>query len=209
MKIGASSAVYGYIASKQTHGSLATDNDREMAMSYQEKAQKAKEEENNLIKNITNQLRGLYSSMINGSSTDYKKLNIIRTYLHYKFGNGQPMYVDITGMHIPTISAKRDFNDEVGKIKSINTFSISKLSTIGITVGSARFRYAGNNKVEILGDKYDFDLRKGASLERNIATLIGGIIHDVPILPSSIMSNLTTGGTDYDIIFKGLATVNP
>ncbi len=74
-------------------------------------------------------------------------------------------------MHIPTISAKRDFNDEVGKIKSINTFSISKLSTIGITVGSARFRYAGNNKVEILGDKYDFDLRKGASLERNIATL--------------------------------------
>ena len=29
----ASSAVYGYIASKQTHGSLATDNDRKTAMS--------------------------------------------------------------------------------------------------------------------------------------------------------------------------------
>ena len=206
MKIGASSAVYGYIASKQTHGSLATDNDREMAMSYQEKAQKAKEEENNLIKRIDNGLKRAYSGVNNAH---HEQLSFKLTYLHYKFGGGQPLYVDITGMHIPTISAKRDFNDEVGKIKSINTFSISKLSTIGITVGSARFRYAGNNKVEILGDKYDFDLRKGASLERNIATLIGGIIHDVPILPSSIMSNLTTGGTDYDIIFKGLATVNP
>ena len=40
MKIGASSAAYGYIASKQTHGRLATDSDRETAMSYQEKAQK-------------------------------------------------------------------------------------------------------------------------------------------------------------------------
>ena len=206
MKIGASSAVYGYIASKQTHGSLATDNDREMAMSYQEKAQKAKEEENNLIKRIDNGLKRAYSGVNNAH---HEQLSFKLTYLHYKFGGGQPLYVDITGMHIPTISAKRDFNDEVGKIKSINTFSISKLSTIGITVGSARFRYAGNNKVEILGDKYDFDLRKGASLERNIATLIEGIIHDVPILPSSIMSNLTTGGTDYDIIFKGLATVNP
>ena len=204
--MGASSAVYGYIASKQTHGSLATDNDREMAMSYQEKAQKAKEEENNLIKRIDNGLKSAYSGVNNAH---HEQLSFKLTYLHYKFGGGQPLYVDITGMHIPTISAKRDFNDEVGKIKSINTFSISKLSTIGITVGSARFRYAGNNKVEILGDKYDFDLRKGASLERNIATLIGGIIHDVPILPSSIMSNLTTGGTDYDIIFKGLATVNP
>lgn len=204
--MGASSAVYGYIASKQTHGSLATDNDREMAMSYQEKAQKAKEEENNLIKRIDNGLKRAYSGVNNAH---HEQLSFKLTYLHYKFGGGQPLYVDITGMHIPTISAKRDFNDEVGKIKSINTFSISKLSTIGITVGSARFRYAGNNKVEILGDKYDFDLRKGASLERNIATLIGGIIHDVPILPSSIMSNLTTGGTDYDIIFKGLATVNP
>ena len=206
MKIGASSAVYGYIASKQTHGSLATDNDRETAMSYQEKAQKAKEEENNLIKRIDNGLKRAYSGVNNAH---HEQLSFKLTYLHYKFGGGQPLYVDITGMHIPTISAKRDFNDEVGKIKSINTFSISKLSTIGITVGSARFRYAGNNKVEILGDKYDFDLRKGASLERNIATLIGGIIHDVPILPSSIMSNLTTGGTDYVIIFKGLATVNP
>ncbi len=206
MKIGASSAVYGYIASKQTHGSLATDSDRETAMSYQEKAQKAKEEENNLIKRIDNGLKRAYSGVNNAH---HKQLSFKLTYLHYKFGGGQPLYVDITGMHIPTISAKRDFNDEVGKIKSINTFSISKLSTIGITVGSAHFRYAGNNKVEILGDKYDFDLRKGASLERNIATLIGGIIHDVPILPSSIMSNLTTGGTDYDIIFKGLATVNP
>ena len=204
--MGASSAVYGYIASKQTHGSLATDNDREMAMSYQEKAQKAKEEENNLIKRIDNGLKRAYSGVNNAH---HEQLSFKLTYLHYKFGGGQPLYVDITGMHIPTISAKRDFNDEVGKIKSINTFSISKLSTIGITVGRARFRYAGNNKVEILGDKYDFDLRKGASLERNIATLIGGIIHDVPILPSSIMSNLTTGGTDYDIIFKGLATVNP
>ena len=204
--MGASSAVYGYIASKQTHGSLATDNDRETAMSYQEKAQKAKEEENNLIKRIDNGLKRAYSGVNNAH---HEQLSFKLTYLHYKFGGGQPLYVDITGMHIPTISAKRDFNDEVGKIKSINTFSISKLSTIGITVGSARFRYAGNNKVEILGDKHDFDLRKGASLERNIATLIGGIIHDVPILPSSIMSNLTTGGTDYDIIFKGLATVNP
>ena len=204
--MGASSAVYGYIASKQTHGSVATDSDRETAMSYQENAQKAKEEENNLIKRIDNGLKRAYSGVNNAH---HEQLSFKLTYLHYKFGGGQPLYVDITGMHIPTISAKRDFNDEVGKIKSINTFSISKLSTIGITVGSARFRYAGNNKVEILGDKYDFDLRKGASLERNIATLIGGIIHDVPILPSSIMSNLTTGGTDYDIIFKGLATVNP
>ena len=204
--MGASSAVYGYIASKQTHGSLATDSDRKTAMSYQEKAQKAKEEENNLIKRIDNGLKRAYSGVNNAH---HEQLSFKLTYLHYKFGGGQPLYVDITGMHIPTISAKRDFNDEVGKIKSINTFSISKLSTIGITVGRARFRYAGNNKVEILGDKYDFDLRKGASLERNIATLIGGIIHDVPILPSSIMSNLTTGGTDYDIIFKGLATVNP
>ena len=204
--MGASSAVYGYIASKQTHGSLATDSDRKTAMSYQEKAQKAKEEENNLIKRIDNGLKRAYSGVNNAH---HEQLSFKLTYLHYKFGGGQPLYVDITGMHIPTISAKRDFNDEVGKIKSINTFSISKLSTIGITVGSARFRYAGNNKVEILGDKYDFDLRKGASLERNIATLIGGIIHAVPILPSSIMSNLTTGGTDYDIIFKGLATVNP
>ena len=204
--MGASSAVYGYIPSKQTHGSVATDSDRETAMSYQEKAQKAKEEENNLIKRIDNGLKRAYSGVNNAH---HEQLSFKLTYLHYKFGGGQPLYVDITGMHIPTISAKRDFNDEVGKIKSINTFSISKLSTIGITVGSARFRYAGNNKVEILGDKYDFDLRKGASLERNIATLIGGIIHDVPILPSSIMSNLTTGGTDYDIIFKGLATVNP
>ena len=204
--MGASSAVYGYIASKQTHGSLATDSDRKTAMSYQEKAQKAKEEENNLIKRIDNGLKRAYSGVNNAH---HEQLTFKLTYLHYKFGGGQPLYVDITGMHIPTISAKRDFNDEVGKIKSINTFSISKLSTIGITVGSARFRYAGNNKVEILGDKYDFDLRKGASLERNIATLIGGIIHDVPILPPSIMSNLTTGGTDYDIIFKGLATVNP
>lgn len=169
-------------------------------------AQKAKEEENNLIKRIDNGLKRAYSGVNNAH---HEQLSFKLTYLHYKFGGGQPLYVDITGMHIPTISAKRDFNDEVGKIKSINTFSISKLSTIGITVGSARFRYAGNNKVEILGDKYDFDLRKGASPERNIATLIGGIIHDVPILPSSIMSNLTTVGTDYDIIFKGLATVNP
>ncbi|MBQ7763544.1 MAG: hypothetical protein IJ382_08465 [Flavobacteriales bacterium] len=138
-------------------------------MSYQEKAQKAKEEENNLIKRIDNGLKRAYSGVNNAH---HEQLSFKLTYLHYKFGGGQPLYVDITGMHIPTISAKRDFNDEVGKIKSINTFSISKLSTIGITVGRARFRYAGNNKVEILGDKYDFDLRKGASLERNIATLI-------------------------------------
>lgn len=159
-----------------------------------------------MLKDINDNLKREYSA---AGSVSYNKLSFKLTYLHYKFGGGSPLYVDITGMHIPTISAKRDFNDEVGKEKSINTFSFSKLSTIGITVGSARFKYVGNNKVEILGDRYNFDLRKGASLERNIATLIGGIIHDVPILPSSIMSNLTTGGTDYDIIFKGQATVNP
>lgn len=204
--MGASSAAYGYIASKQTRGSLATDKDRETAMSYQEKARQAKEEEHKLLKDINDNLKREYSA---AGSVSYNKLSFKLTYLHYKFGGGSPLYVDITGMHIPTISAKRDFNEEVGKEASINTFSFSKLSTIGITVGSARFRYIGNNKVEILGDRYDFDLRKGASLERNIATLIGGIVHDLPTSPGTIMGHLTTGGTDYDIIFKGQATVNP
>ncbi len=211
MKIGASSAVYGYIASKQTHGSLATDNDRETAMSYQEKAQKAKEEENNLIKNITNQLRGLYSSMINGNSTDYKKLNIIRTYLHYKFGNGQPMYVDITGMHIPTISAKRDFNDEVGAKKSINTFSIRELSMIGVTLGSVDFKYLGNLKVKVTkSDRYDFDWQKNGKSDRNFYTLLGSIVHNMPMpIPDTVLMVLTTGGRSFDIEVKGEATVNP
>lgn len=207
----ASSAAYGYIASKQTRGSLATDKDRETAMSYQEKARQAKEEENNLIKNITDQLRGLYSRLVTGNSTDYKKLNIIRTYLHYKFGNGQTMYVDITGMHIPTISAKRDFNDQVGKEASINTFSSRELSMVGVTLGSIDFEYLGNLKVRVTkSDRYDFDWQKDGESDRNFYTLLGSIVHNMPMpVPNPVIRALTTGGRSFDIEVKGEATINP
>lgn len=206
--MGASSAVYGYIASKQTHGSLATDSDRKTAMSYQEKAQKAKEEENNLIKRIDNGLKRAYSGVNNAH---HEQLSFKLTYLHYKFGGGQPLYVDITGMHIPTISAKRDFNDEVGAKKSINTFSIRELSMIGVTLGSVDFKYLGNLKVKVTkSDRYDFDWQKNGKSDRNFYTLLGSIVHNMPMpIPDTVLMALTTGGRSFDIEVKGEATVNP
>lgn len=133
------------------------------------------------------------------------------TYLHYKFGGGQPLYVDITGMHIPTISAKRDFNDEVGKIKSINTFSSRELSMVGVTLGEVSFKYLGNLKVKVTkSDRYNFDNWHTGITDRNFGTLVGSVLHNIPIpIPNPVVMALTTGGRSFDIEVKGEATVNP
>ena len=206
-----SSAVLGYIASKQPQGGLASDKEREKSLSYQEKYRQTKKEEEGLLRSIEDKLREEYARLVCGSTVDYKQLNFARVYLHYKFGHGRPMYIDITGQYIPALSAKHDFNDQVGWKISKNTLELSHLSTVGITLGRVDFEYLGNNKVKIIkSDRYDFDLDRSGISQRNILTFIGGIVHDIP-WPSAhpMVRLLTSGGDRYDIYFKGEATINP
>ncbi|MDD4819245.1 MAG: hypothetical protein PHD21_00185 [Flavobacteriales bacterium] len=69
-----SSAVYKYLAGKQTNGALSSSSDRETEMSYAEKAVQAKREEDNLIKKIMYKLENLYSGYFTGNSINYIKL---------------------------------------------------------------------------------------------------------------------------------------
>lgn len=201
--MSASLSVFNYLANNKTQGKLASEKEKEESLNYQEKAQQAKKEEELLQKKVDDELRRQYTGK---NTISYQQISFKTMYLHYKFGNGSPLYVDISGERIPSLSAERDFNNEIGKIKLLNSFSLNKLSTIGMTIGSARFKYLGQQKVEILPDRYDFDIRKGSSFTRNVATLIGGIIHNMPISP--IHWN-TAGGTPYDVYLKGQATINP
>lgn len=210
-----SAMVLNYLASKQPQGRMATPEQRAVAASYSERAKTVegssvgnsptpKETE----KKVLDRLREVYQNLGAGSPTDYKKLSFLRTYLHYKFGNGRPMYIDITGLHFPTVSAKRDFNNEVGRTESINTFSLwpSNFTEAGLSLGGVTFKYLGNNKVSIVGeDTYDFDYQKESSLKRNLATVLGGIVHNMPFL--GVGGVLTSGGQAYDIYFKGKATI--
>lgn len=56
-------------------------------------------------------------------------------------------------------------------------------------------------------DIYDFDIRKDASLQRNIATILGSIVHNFPI-PSPLPQHFIIG-TPYDLHLIGQATINP
>ena len=84
----------------------ARRENKEKALSYAEKAAIAKVEEEKQIKEIENQLQSQY----NGNNVKHTNINLLKTYLHYKFGGGRPLYVDITGEYIPTISAKKNIS---------------------------------------------------------------------------------------------------
>ena len=199
-----SSKIYNYLSGIQTKGMYARREDKEKALSYAEKAAIAKKEEEKQINEIERQLRSQYS----GNRTTLQRLSFKTTYLHYKFGGGRPLYVDISGMHIPSISASKKFNNEIGREEWCQTYSLKELNTFGFTVGNAKFRYLGNNKVELVGhDRYDFDIRKDASLQRNIATILGSIVHNFPI-PSPLPQHFIIG-TPYDLHLIGQATINP
>lgn len=58
-------------------------------------------------------------------------------------------------------------------------------------------------------DIYDFDIRKDASLQRNIATILGSILHNSPLNIVPFASVLTYGGRPFKIYIKGKAKINP
>ena len=199
------SIIYNYLSGIQTKGMYARREDKEKALSYAEKAAIAKVEEEKQIKEIEKQLQSQY----NGNNVKYTNINLLKTYLHYKFGGGRPMYVDITGEYIPTISAKKHFNNEIGKEADVNTFDFRHLSNIGVTIGSARWKYLGNNTVEVVGnDTYDFNLDDFKINQRNIGTIIGSILHNSPLNIVPFASVLTYGGRPFKIYIKGKAKIN-
>lgn len=201
-----------YLGSKQTKGQFSTQQDRDTALSYQEQAKEAKKQEEIQKKTILDKLRDEYSRLISGSEVNYKQLSFARTFLHYKFGGGRPMYIDITGLDLMMISAD-DFNCEVGRVEPINTFNRNPFSTAGITIGDLRFEYLGNNKVRAAtSDKYNFDINWGdGRTMRNIGTYLDSILHSSILLfpiPFDI-ETIKQGGTPYTIHFKGTANISP
>lgn len=202
-----SSKIYNYLSGIQTKGKYARREDKEKALSYAEKAKALQEEKEYWLDEIEDSLRMQYS----GNKVTYPRLSLKETYLHYKFGGGRPLYVDISGMHISSISAKRDFNNEIGKISLIQTLELKNLNMVGVTVGQLKFKYLGNLLVEAAGnDYYNFEWHRNGSIQRNIITLFAGILHKIPIpLKNEIEEYVFPIGQPYDLHLVGKAKINP
>jgi hypothetical protein len=116
------------------------------------------------------------------------KLEFIEAYIWWKYGDGEPLTVDLSEIDLSRISSS-DFPSGVGDIRYFNLLQnkYNKLDD-GLVYGTITLKYLGNNQVEIVGnDTYNFEIHKIQNVKnlknvsreslRNIETMIALGIH--------------------------------
>jgi len=140
--------------------------------------------------------------------------------MHYKNGNGEDYYVDISNLDFTALSISKDFNNEKGKQITVDMLMRAPKSAAGQVLGGIRVEYLGNGMIKVVDvfpegsalagqryyDTYNFNVRWGDGFtKRNVATVIAGMVHSAPF---DIFNSSTYGGTPYKIYFSGQSKIS-
>jgi hypothetical protein len=147
--------------------------------------------------------------------------SLLYVYMYAKFGNGDPLYVDISTYDWSMIKIS-DFDDV--NPRSINTFLRDYLSTEGFLFGTLLFEYIGEGEIKVVNywpegderagqlyfDTFNFNHQENVSPIRNSVTRLGYVLMTMPWLapnipPYPIM--ITYGYTPFRFYFNGTAKI--
>jgi len=86
-----------------------------------------------------------------------------------------------------------------------------EVNAYSLAFGKIWVTSAGNNRFNVLSNKFDFEYRSEASSARNVATFAGGAVfgqfYTTPVHPFSILRDMEGFGGSFQINFIGTLTI--
>jgi RHS repeat-associated protein len=157
--------------------------------------------------------RGL-SQDKNGSSDGGDDFSLAGMYLHFQFGGGKPMTINMSSIDFSGTSQKELGLTGMtkGDIRSVSLFNAGTLHPAALAFGRINMMYYGNNQFSIVSDKsasFDFYplYDPGASTGRNVGNIIGaGINYNLWLSPATTLVPLIWGGP-YPVYFNGTTSI--
>ena len=162
-----------------------------------------------------NQTAGAYlDELFVRSSCGGDDFSLAGMYLHFQFGGGKPMTINMSSIDFSGTSQK-DLGltgMTKGDVRSVNLFNAGTLHPAALAFGRINMTYYGNNQFSIVSDKsasFDFYplYDPGASMGRNVGNIIGaGINYNLWLSPAATLVPFIWGGP-YPVYFNGTTTI--